>query len=296
MAFRSVNDILAQCEQEKKEFWQVIIEDDMNERDVSFAESFDKMRGLWEAMLEATSSYEPNLTSASGMVGREGGKMEEYRRKGDTLCGEFTTKVMMRALQMGGSNACMKRIVAAPTAGACGVLPAVLTSYYEDMHATEKEVIQALYVAAGIGQVIATRAFIAGAAGGCQAEIGSASAMAAAALVSLKGGTKEQMGHACAMALKNLLGLVCDPVGGLVEVPCVKRNVIGAMNALSAADMALAGIESMIPVDQVIDAMRSVGEAMDVSLRETGAGGLAATPRAKELMEKFKMKRNDLSQ
>ena len=187
---------------------------------------------------------------------------------------------------MGESNACMKRIVAAPTAGACGVLPAVLVPLYEEERVSEDEVIHALYTAAGIGQVIASRAFIAGAAGGCQAEIGAASAMAAGALVFLQGGDEEQISHGAAMALKNLLGLVCDPVAGLVEVPCVKRNVIGAVNALSSADMALAGITSRIPPDQVIDAMKEVGESMHVSLRETGEGGVANTPEARKIKGK----------
>ena len=214
--------------------------------------------------------------------------MEDYLKKGDSLSGDFVTKVIARALQMGGSNACMKRIVAAPTAGACGVMPAVLTTYYDEKKVENEEIIHALYVGAGIGQVLAYRAFIAGAAGGCQAEIGSASAMAAGALVALKGGTAEQIASACAMALKNLLGLVCDPVAGLVEVPCVKRNVVGAVNALAAADMALAGVTSAIPADQVIDAMRAVGESMDASLRETGEGGLAATPKGREVARRLR--------
>ena len=179
--------------------------------------------------------------------------------------------------------------VAAPTAGACGVMPAVLVTYYKEYEASEETMIQALYVAAGIGQVIASRASLAGASGGCQAEIGSASGMAAAAICSVRGGSKEQMGHACAMALKNLMGLVCDPVAGLVEVPCVKRNVGGAVNALAAADMALAGIISQIPVDQVIDAMGEVGIKMDVSLRETSLGGVAVSPRGVEIAEKLGM-------
>ena len=208
--------------------------------------------------------------------------MEEYRQSKEPLCGPFVSKVIARALEMGESNACMKRIVAAPTAGACGVLPAVLVPLYEEERVSEDEVIHALYTAAGIGQVIASRAFIAGAAGGCQAEIGAASAMAAGALVFLQGGDEEQISHGAAMALKNLLGLVCDPVAGLVEVPCVKRNVIGAVNALSSADMALAGITSRIPPDQVIDAMKEVGESMHVSLRETGEGGVANTPEARK--------------
>ena len=175
--------------------------------------------------------------------------------------------------------------VAAPTAGACGVLPAVLVPLYHGGTVSEEDIIKALYVASGIGAVIGFRACIAGAAGGCQAEIGSASAMAAGALVALRGGSAAQIGHAAAMTLKNLMGLVCDPVAGLVEVPCVKRNVVGAMNAVSCADMALAGIESRIPVDEVIDAMRRVGEELPCALRETAQGGLATTPTGEKLRQ-----------
>ena len=179
---------------------------------------------------------------------------------------------------MAESNACMRRIVAAPTAGACGVLPAVLLPLCKYEELNQRQILEALYVASGIGAVIAYRACIAGAAGGCQAEIGTASAMAAGALVALRGGSGQQICHAVAMALKNLLGLICDPVAGLVEVPCVKRNVIGAMDALACAELALAGVQSAIPCDEVIDAMRAVGAALPSALRETGTGGLAATP------------------
>jgi L-serine dehydratase len=188
---------------------------------------------------------------------------------------------------MGESNACMKKIVAAPTAGSCGVIPAVLLAYEEKFQAPEERMIEAMYVASGIGQVIAAKAFLAGAAGGCQAEIGSASAMAAGALAYLNGGDAESIVHAAAMSLKNLLGLVCDTVGGLVEVPCVKRNVVGAVNAIASADMAVAGIRSKIPPDEVIEAMREVGEALPRSLRETGEGGLAATPTGREVMNRI---------
>ena len=205
----------------------------------------------------------------------------------ETLCGPFLQQVISTALKTGECNACMGCIVAAPTAGASGVMPAVLLPTQEKFSLSDEVMIQALYVAAGFGQIIATRASISGAEGGCQAEIGSASAMAAAALVHLRKGTPAQMAAACAMALKNLLGLVCDPVAGLVEVPCVKRNVIGAMNALSCADMALAGITSAIPCDEVIDAMRSVGDSLPSSLRETGQGGLAATPTGRRIAESF---------
>ena len=186
---------------------------------------------------------------------------------------------------MGESNACMKRIVAAPTAGACGVLPAVLVPYEQERNIPEQKILEALYTAAGIGQVIALRASIAGASGGCQAEIGTASAMAAGAVIHLQEGTGEQIIHGAAMSLKNLLGLVCDPVAGLVEIPCVKRNVAGAVIALSSADMALAGIKSRISPDQVIDAMKEVGDLMDVRLKETGRGGLAGTREGQEMAE-----------
>lgn len=277
MAYKSLDDILTYCEKHGASFSEAVLADDMDERKVTREESRKQMYGMWEAMLLASTAYERNLKSASGLVGGQGGLMEEYRHLGNSFCGDFITKVIQQALEMGESNACMKRIVAAPTAGACGVLPAVLIPYYNEQKPEHEAVIESLYVAAGIGQVIAARAFIAGAAGGCQAEIGSASAMAAGAMVALKGGTSRQICDAAAMALKSLLGLVCDPVAGLVEVPCVKRNVIGAINALSCADMALAGITSAIPADQVIDAMREVGEKMHVSLKETGDGGLAAT-------------------
>lgn len=288
MAFYSIEEIVSECNKHNKTFAQVIIEGDMHDREVSRENSIEKMKQMWDAMILASTSYEKNDISNSGLVGGDGGKMETYLEEDTPLCGTFVSKVIAQALQMGESNACMKRIVAAPTAGACGVLPAVLIPYFHQYKATEEEIIEALFVAAGIGQVIASRAFIAGAAGGCQAEVGSASAMAAGALVALQGGTPQQISNACGMALKALLGLVCDPVAGLVEVPCVKRNVIGAVNALSVSDMVMAGIVSKIPADQVIDAMREVGEKMDVSLKETGKGGLAKTPTAVEITKKIR--------
>ncbi len=287
MSFYSIEEILQECKKRDLTFAQVVIESDMQEREVSMEDSLKKMKQMWEAMVSASNSYEKALRSNSGLVGGDGGKMEEYLQSQKTICGTFVSKVIAQALQMGESNACMKRIVAAPTAGACGVLPAVLIPYTKEYQVSEEEVLHALFVAAGIGQVIASRAFIAGAAGGCQAEVGSASAMAAGALVSLKGGDATQIAHACAMALKAVLGLVCDPVAGLVEVPCVKRNVMGAVNALSVADMVLAGIKSKIPADEVIDAMREVGEKMDVSLRETAKGGLATTPSALQFTDQI---------
>ena len=283
MSYRSIEAVEKKCEKDNIEFWKAIQLEDCDEQGITEEVSWKTMQGMWHAMRDAVDAYEPDLISRSGLVGKEGGLMEAYQKAGDTLCGDFVAKVMTVALKMGCNNACMKRIVAAPTAGACGVMPAVLVAYFREKDVPVEKMIEAMYVAAGVGQVIANRAFLAGAAGGCQAEIGSGSAMTAAAICYLKGGSIAQMGHAAAMALKNLMGLVCDPVAGLVEVPCVKRNVGGAVNALAAADMALAGIISQIPVDQVIDAMREVGEKMDVSLRETGVGGVAGSTRGQEV-------------
>ena len=283
MSYRSIEAVEKKCEKDNIEFWKAIQLEDCDEQGITEEVSWKTMQGMWHAMRDAVDAYEPDLISRSGLVGKEGGLMEAYQKAGDTLCGDFVAKVMTVALKMGCNNACMKRIVAAPTAGACGVMPAVLVAYFREKDVPEEKMIEAMYVAAGVGQVIANRAFLAGAAGGCQAEIGSGSAMTAAAICYLKGGSIAQMGHAAAMALKNLMGLVCDPVAGLVEVPCVKSNVGGAVNALAAADMALAGIISQIPVDQVIDAMREVGEKMDVSLRETGVGGVAGSTRGQEV-------------
>lgn len=287
MALDSMKEIFERSARENIPFWEIVLQYDMEERQVSRQASMAKMLSTWQAIQDAADSYTGTQRSVSGLVGGDGLKMRLYARRGESIGGEFMDEVIVQAISMAESNACMRRIVAAPTAGSCGVVPAVLLPLCGREHYTQHELLEALYVASGIGAVIAYRASISGAAGGCQAEIGTASAMAAGALVSLRGGTNEQIGHAVAIALKNLMGLVCDPVAGLVEVPCVKRNVIGAVNAISAADMALAGIESRIPVDEVIDAMGEVGRRMPVEFRETALGGLAATPTGKAVKERM---------
>lgn len=278
MALDSMQEIFDKIQAGRKPFWQVVRDTDVEERQVTAEASFEKMHATWRAMVESVDTYRADRRSVSGLVGGDAQRMWDYAAEQETLCGPYLQEVIATALCVAESNACMHRIVAAPTAGACGVLPAVLLPLCKYDELAQHQLLEALYVAAGIGAVIAFRASIAGASGGCQAEIGTASAMAAGALVALRGGSGAQIGHAVAMALKNLLGLVCDPVAGLVEVPCVKRNVIGAVNAVSAADMALAGIESRIPVDEVIDAMGEVGRRLPVELKETALGGLAATP------------------
>lgn len=287
MALDSMAEILDAAEAGNKPFWQVVLEADLEEREVTAETSFEKMRITWRAMLESVEGYQGDRRSLSGLVGGDGQRMRDSAAAGDTLCGPYLRQVIATALCVGESNACMRRIVAAPTAGACGVLPAVLVPLYQAGRAEEDDLVRALYVSAGIGAVIGSRASIAGASGGCQAEIGSASAMAAGALTALRGGDGEQIAHAAAMALKNLMGLVCDPIAGLVEVPCVKRNVIGAVNAVSCADMALAGITSRVPADEVIDCMGDVGRRLPAELRETALGGLAATPFGKSVKERM---------
>ena len=292
MALDSMQEIFERAEAEAIPFWRVVLETDMEERQVTEAQSWEKMRQTWEAMLESAVSYRAEQRSRSGLVGGDGARMRAYAASGKAYSGDYVQEVIATALSVGECNACMRKIVAAPTAGACGVLPAVLVPLYRRGTVDEEAIVRALYVAAGIGAVVGYRASISGASGGCQAEVGTAAAMAAGALVDLRGGGPEQIGHAVAMALKNLMGLVCDPVAGLVEVPCVKRNVIGAVNAVSAADMALAGIESRVPVDQVIDCMGDVGRRLPVELRETALGGLAATPFGQSVKAKREERRS----
>jgi L-serine dehydratase len=265
MAFSSVLALLQASEH--KPLWQAVLDDDIADRGVRQEESWTKMASLWAAMRASVRDYDPGRRSLSGLSGGDGGK---YEAAAPGYFDAFAREVVATALKVGECNACMRRIVAAPTAGSGGVLPAVLLPAQNKLNLPDETMVRALYVAAGFGQVIAARATISGAEGGCQAEIGSASAMAAAALVFIKNGSPHSMADACATALQNVLGLVCDPVGGLVEVPCIKRNVMGALNAVAAAEMALAGVGSFIPCDEVIDAMRAVGDALPASLRETG--------------------------
>ena len=282
MSYQSMEEAKLRGEKENIPFWKAIQLEDAQERDVKIEDSWEKMKYMWQSMLDALDAYEPDKVSRSGLVGTEGGLMDNYRENEEPLCGDFVSKVMSNALKMGCNNACMKRIVAAPTAGACGVLPAVLVTYYKEYNVPEEKMIEAMYVAAGLGQITANRAYLAGASGGCQAEIGSGSGMAAGAICYIKGGDTDQIGHACAMALKNLMGLVCDPVGGLVEYPCQNRNAAGVANAIIAAEMALAGIPQLIPLDEMIQTMFTVGKKLPAELRETAMGGCATTPSACE--------------
>ena len=287
MAFSSVRDMVELCKETGQPLYEVILESDLTESGLTRAESEAEMHRLWSVMCATSAGYCSTDRSMSGFAGGDAAKVSEAAARGILYADGYFADVMAEALKTAECNACMKRIVAAPTAGSCGVLPAVLLPLARAGEADEEAICDALYVAAGFGQVIAARATLAGAEGGCQAEVGAASAMAAAALCHLKGGTPEQCAAAAAMALGNLLGLVCDPVAGLVEVPCIKRNVVGAVNAVSCANMALAGVDYAIPCDEVIDAMGRVGSLLSPDLRETGQGGLAATPTGVRIAERL---------
>lgn len=289
MNYHSINDLVELCHKNNAQIWQVIMMDNAHERMVSEDKIFENMRLMYKAMKTADNNYDKSLKSPSRMAGGDGELMYQYNKSGRNICGDFVGMVMEKALKMGEPNACMRRIVAAPTAGSCGVIPAVFISYETYFKALEDDMVKALLIASGIGAVIAENASIAGASGGCQAEIGSASAMAAAGLTFLQGGDSLQIVNSSALALKSMLGLACDPVCGLVEVPCIKRNVAGAMNAITAAQMSMAGIKSVISPDEVIDSMQRIGAAMPSSLKETAREGLAITPTA-ELMLHCKMK------
>jgi len=286
--YHSISDLVKLSINNKQELWQVVLTGQAHDKLMSERDVFAQMKKMYQAMKSADEQYDQKLRSPSKMAGGDGYKMHIYNESGRNICGDFIGLVMEKALKMGESNACMKRIVAAPTAGSCGVIPAVLLSYEENKNAEEDELVKALFVASGIGKVVAENASIAGAFGGCQAEIGTASAMAAGALAYLQGADNEQIMQAATFALKNMLGLACDPVGGLVEVPCVKRNVAGVVNAISSAQLALAGITSVITPDDTIDSMRRIGNDLPSCLKETSKGGLAVTESAKRIMEQFK--------
>lgn len=284
LKYDSIQGLIRQAEERKIPISSLVLEDQARDMELSPRELYLRMDQQFEVMLQAVErGSDPDQRSMSGLTGGEGYRMQAYAREGKGLCGSFVDHALARALAVAGHNASMGKIVAAPTAGSCGILPGCLVSMYQDRGTSWRDTVMSIFTAGAFGMVIAANASISGAQGGCQAECGSAAAMAAAALVELMGGTPGQCGDACAIAIANQLGLVCDPVAGLVEIPCIKRNAAGVMIALSSADMALAGIGPRIPVDECIEAMERVGRALPDALRETAAGGLAATPTGQRL-------------
>lgn len=277
--YQSVEELVNDALEKQLPISELMVQQEMLTSHRSRHDIWEQMRKNYLVMKEAV---EKGLTgdgvfSPTGLTGGEAVKLKNYRKRGNSLSGDDLLVAVENAIATNEVNASLGIICATPTAGSSGTLPGVMFGIKDKLGLTENQMVQMLFCASGFGMVIANNAMISGAAGGCQAEVGSASGMAAAAAVEIAGGSPEESSEALAMALSNLLGLVCDPVAGLVEIPCVKRNAIGAVNALISADMALAGLTNKIPADDVIEAMRRVGKSLPPSLRETGLGGLAAT-------------------
>ena len=280
LKYQSIQELVSAAEERGLKISELVMLDQAEAMEQTPEEIYERMRRSFEVMRESVAEgQKKDLRSMSGLTGGEGYLMKRYAESTNGgLCGDFLSKAIARALAVAGCNAAMGRIVAAPTAGSCGILPGCLVSLYEDRGIPERDIVMSIFTAGAFGMVIAANSSIAGAQGGCQAECGSAAGMAAASLVEVMGGKPSQCGDACAIAIANQLGLVCDPVAGLVEIPCIKRNVSGLMIAFSSADLALAGVGPKIPVDECVDAMREVGNALPAALKETAGGGLAPTP------------------
>lgn len=285
--FHNVRELVDLANKEQKLISEIMIEQEIMITGRSREEIMTQMDRNLTVMEEAVEKGLKGVRSTSGLTGGDAVLLQNYLQKGNTLCGELMLDAVSKAVATNEVNAAMGTICATPTAGSAGVVPGTLFAVKNKLNPTREQMIRYLFNAGAFGFVVANNASISGAAGGCQAEVGSAAGMAAAAIVEMAGGTPEQSSQAFAITLKNMLGLVCDPVAGLVEVPCVKRNAMGASNSLVAADMALAGVTSRIPCDEVIDAMYKIGQTMPTALKETARGGLAATPTGKWLEAKI---------
>ncbi len=284
--FNNIEELIVLAEEAGASLHEIVIKREMQDSQKSRTEIMRSMQMNWQVMQASIERGIKNTEkSLSDLTGGDAKKLYAYRQRG--YMGQEVLSAAAYAVGISEVNAVMGRIVACPTAGSCGIVPAALYAAKMERNVSDQAIVNALFTAAGIGMVIDQNASIAGAAGGCQAECGTAAGMAAAALVELAGGSPRQIGNAVALSIKNLLGLVCDPVAGLVEVPCVKRNGFAVIEAMLAADMSLAGIDSVIPVDEVIDAMNRIGKALPKSLRETSEGGLATTATAQAIEKRI---------
>lgn len=283
--YASIEELVSDATIKNLPISELVIQAECNDMNVSRNDVWRKMKHNLDTMRLAVSrgAHGIGVHSKTELTGGDAVKIKDYRKSHKTLSGDMIMSAVQSAIATNEVNAAMGVICATPTAGSSGTLPGVLFTLEKRLGLDEEQMVRFLFTAGGFGMVIANNACIAGATGGCQAEVGSASGMGAAAAVEVAGGTPKQSANAMAIAISNLLGLVCDPIAGLVEVPCINRNAIGSSNALISADMALAGCESMIPADEVISAMDKVGKNMPESLRETGIGGLAGTPTGQEI-------------
>ncbi|KMY29504.1 serine dehydratase [Lysinibacillus xylanilyticus] len=281
--FHNVRELVERAEQEGKLISEIMIEQEMLITGRTREEIIQQMDNNLTVMEEAVERGLKGVKSVTGLTGGDAVLLQNYISQGNSLSGDLLLDAVSKAVATNEVNAAMGTICATPTAGSAGVVPGTLFAVKNKLNPTREQMIRYLFTSGAFGFVVANNASISGAAGGCQAEVGSAAGMAAAAIVEMAGGTPQQCSEAFAITLKNMLGLVCDPVAGLVEVPCVKRNAMGAANSLVAADMALAGVTSRIPCDEVIGAMYRIGQSMSPNLKETARGGLAATPTGKAI-------------
>lgn len=288
MRFKHLSDLKAICTEENKTLGALMVEEQVKETGTPEAEVVKQMAEYYQIMKQAVhKGMTEDTTSRSGLTGGDGQRVRDYLLHHDSCSGDASALAMAYALGVSEVNASMGRIIATPTAGSAGIIPGVFISAQERFGWNDEHMVGGLFCAGAIGYVIANNSFISGAEGGCQAEVGSAIGMAAGAMVELRGGSPEQVVHAVGIALKNTLGLICDPVAGLVEIPCIVRNGLGAVTALAAADMALAGVKSTIPSDEVIEVMLEVGSSMPSRHRETAQGGLAQTPTGRKITEQL---------
>ncbi len=285
--FQNVRELVARAQSEQKLISEIMIEQEILMSGRTREEIMEQMDRNLTVMEEAVERGLRGVQSVTGLTGGDAVLLQQYIASGNSLSGELLLDAVSKAVATNEVNAAMGTICATPTAGSAGVVPGTLFAVQHKLKPTREQMIRFLFTSGAFGFVVANNASISGAAGGCQAEVGSAAGMAAAAIVEMAGGSPQQCAEGFAITLKNMLGLVCDPVAGLVEVPCVKRNAMGAANALVAADMALAGITSRIPCDEVISAMYRIGQTMSPNLKETARGGLAATPTGKALAAKI---------
>lgn len=284
--YDTISNLIQAAKEKGKSISALVLEQQAQQMEDSEQAIYNQMSAEFQVMKTSIEQgLNKDLRSASGLTGGSAYIMQQYTNSGRSLCGNVFAQALTYALAVSELNASMGRIVASPTAGSCGIIPAALITIQNERNLSDHDCIMSLFTAAAIGMVIANNACLSGAQGGCQAECGSASAMAAAALVELAGGTPEMIENAVAIAIKNILGLVCDPVAGLVEIPCIKRNASGVSNAFVAAELALAGVKSAIPADEVILSMKRVGDCMPSAFKETAEGGLAATPTARRLYQ-----------
>ena len=286
--FTSGAELLGMCNKNNIKMYEMMLVREVYISQRSKDVILNEMKENLEVMKKAIErGLNEDIRSVSGLTGGDAKKLRQYYEKDTTAAGQDLNKAVAAAMAVLEVNAAMGQIVAAPTAGSSGILPGAVITTAKRFGKTDEDMVNALFTAAAVGYLITRNATVAGAEGGCQAETGAAAAMAAAAIVEMLGGTPEQALHGAAMAIKNVLGLVCDPIAGLVEAPCIKRNAIGTSNALISADMALAGITSIIPFDEVVEAMLKVGKSLPCELRETGTGGLAWTPTGRQIHERI---------